>query len=94
MRKTQTKVMVLMPLRLILLLVIAVIVLRGYSAAAEVVGVDNPQAAMSQSVTMLDPFELIDVTVTTMTEPLDDDWWRHHHRHRILRSPYKPPPPW
>ena len=90
MRKIQTKVMVPMPLKLILLLVLATVVLHGYSSAAQVAGSDSQQAATVQGVTILDPFELIDITVT-MTETEDDDWWKHHHRHRILRSPSKPP---
>ena len=92
MRKTQSKIMVPTPLKLIFLLVLAVVVLRGYSVTAQVAGSDSQQAATVQGVTILDPFELITVT-DTMTETEDDDWWKHHHRHRHLRSPFKPPPP-
>ena len=89
MRKTQAKVMVSMPLRLILLLVIAVVVLHGYSAAAQVVGTSNPRAA--GQVTILDPFELIAVTVTMTETVVDDDSNTWNYRHRIPRSTYKPP---
>ncbi|MCJ7691900.1 MAG: hypothetical protein MUO22_00600 [Sedimentisphaerales bacterium] len=81
-----------MSLKLILLLVLAAVVLHGYSAAAQVVGTDNQQAATTQSVTILDPFELIDVTAT-VTETEDGNWWEYQHRNRVLRSPAKPPPP-
>ena len=90
MRKTQAKVMVSMPLRLILLLVIAVVVLHGYSAAAQVVGTSNPRAAIGQ-VTILDPFELIAVTVTMTETVVDDDSNTWNYRHRFPRSTYKPP---
>ena len=91
MRKTQTKVMVSMPLRLILLLVIAVVVLHGYSAAAQVVGTDNPRAAIGQNVTILDPFELIAITVIMTETVLADEIGEYHLRHRWPRSPIKPP---
>jgi cytochrome oxidase Cu insertion factor (SCO1/SenC/PrrC family) len=82
--------MVPMPLKLILLLVLAAVVLHGYSVAAQVAGTDNQQAATTQGVTILDPFELVDVTAT-VTETVEDPWWGHVHRHRYIRTPSKPP---
>ncbi len=97
MRKTQTKIMVPMSLKLILLLVFAVVVLRGYSAAAQVAGPDNQQTPTS--VTMLNPFTLVESTVpvTDITayeyehrNNGEDYYHQHRHRHQRHRSPSAP----
>ncbi len=84
------KLMDRLPMKLILLSVLAVILLLAHPGTGYAAASDTAQSVTTKDVTLLDPFELINVTVI-MTETTDDDWWKHHHRHRILRSPFKPP---
>jgi len=89
--------------KLLLLFVLAAVLSLGYSAAAQVVDSDNQQTPTTTSVTLLNPFTLVestvpvtDITATEENHPYEyehqnhglEHW--HQHRHRVHRSPCTP----
>ena len=84
-----------LPMKLILISVLAVILLLSHSRTGHAAASDVAQSVTSNGVTLLDPFSLDDLVVSMEItgDRENPDWWKEHHRHRHLRSPYKPPFP-
>jgi hypothetical protein len=91
--------------KLLLLVVLAAVLSLGYSAAAQVADSDNQQTPTTTSVTLLNPFTLVESTVpvTDITATEEnftfeyehqnqgvEHWHQHQHRHRRHRSPCAP----
>ena len=94
---------VMVPLSVKLLLVLAAVLSFGYSSAAQVADSGNQQTPTTTSVTLLNPFTLVestvpvtDITATEENHPYEyehqnhglEHW--HQYRHRVHRSPCTP----